>query len=123
MILCDTNIFIYALQGNKKYLSFLMEEEVCMSALSYVEILVGIEKNNVSQKKVEEFLSLFPIISFDALSANFLVTLIVKEKIILRKSNPIDLLIGATAASKKMDIVTNNIKDFKYFTSIKIKKI
>ena len=123
--LLDTNICVYFLKGlynlDKKIEK--AETENCfVSEITIAELKFGAE-NSESQEKnrktVEEFVSKFTIIPiFNSLD------IYAKEKARLRKKglplDDFDLLIGATAISNNLTLVTRNVSDFERLKGIEI---
>ncbi len=119
MYLLDTNICIYLIKkkpGNVlKKLKEVSHRKIFVSAITIAELEYGIagsrypEKNKIS---LIEFLSFFHKLSFEDTDA--------VEYGIIRKDlekagriiGPLDLLLAAQALSKKLVLVTNNLKEF-----------
>jgi len=123
--LLDTNICIYFLKGqfelDKRFEK--AEVENCfVSEITVAELKFGAEnseKKEENRKVVDEFVSKFTIIPiFNSLDVY------AKEKARLRtKGQPLDdfdLLIGATAISNNLTLVTRNISDFERLNGIDI---
>ena len=123
--LLDTNICIYYLKGlynlNEK-INNVGSENCYISEITVAELKFGVE-NSKQKKKNREVLDIFlngikivPI--FNALDFYAV------EKSRLRKKgktvDDFDLLIGASAVSNNMILITNNIKHFKNIKDIKI---
>ena len=123
--LLDTNICIYYLKGlynlNEK-INNVGSENCYISEITVAELKFGVE-NSKQKKKNREVLDIFlngikivPI--FNALDFYAV------EKSRLRKKgktvDDFDLLIGASAVSNNMTLVTNNIKHFENIKNIKI---
>ena len=123
--LLDTNICIYFLKGqfnlNKKIekagLSNCYVSEITIAELKFgAENSENQEKN---RKTVDQFVSKFTIIPiFNSLG------IYAKEKTRLRKKglplDDFDLLIGATAISNNLTLVTRNVSDFERLKGIDI---
>ncbi len=119
MYLLDTNICIYLIKkkpGNVlKKLKEVSHRKIFVSAITIAELEYGIagsrypEKNKIS---LIEFLSFFHKLNFEDTDA--------VEYGIIRKDlektgriiGPLDLLLAAQALSKKLVLVTNNLKEF-----------
>ena len=123
--LLDTNICIYFLKGQFELDSKIKEiglENCFISEITVAELKFGAEKSQrveQNRKVVSRFIdqmSILPIYS----SIDFYA----QEKIRLQKQGtPIDefdLLIGATAISNDLVLVTNNTKHFKRLTDIQL---
>jgi tRNA(fMet)-specific endonuclease VapC len=123
--LLDTNICIYFLKGKYDLISKIEKTGInkCfISEITVAELKYGAEKSERvldNRKKVELFINQFTVIpifsSLDIYS---------KEKARLSKTGTIiddfDLLIGSTAISNEMTLVTNNTKHFNRLKGIKI---
>ena len=123
--LLDTNICIYYMKGLynlKEKINSIGSENCYISEITLAELKYGVE-NSERKKKNKEALDIFingikivPIYN----SLDFYAI----EKARLRKKGKIvddfDLLIGASAVSNNMMLVTNNIKHFKNIDNIKI---
>ena len=123
--LLDTNICIYHLKGlfgmdNKIERAGI--ENCFLSEITLAELKFGIENSEhkeKNRKKIEPFIKLFqiiPIIScFDIYA---------KEKARLKKQGQLiddfDLLIGCSAISNDLILVTRNVKHFNRLSSLKI---
>ncbi len=123
--LLDTNICIYYLKGLynlKEKINTVGSEHCYVSEITVAELKFGVE-NSVQKKKNREVLDVFlngikivPI--FNALDFYAV------EKSRLRKKgktvDDFDLLIGTSAVSNNMILVTNNIKHYKNIRDITI---
>lgn len=123
--LLDTNICVYLLKGlfdlDKKIEK--AEIENCfVSEITIAELKFGVE-NSVHQEKnrktIDEFVNRFTILPiFNSLDTY------AKEKARLRKTgnslDDFDLLIGATAISNDLILVTKNVSDFERLEEIEI---
>lgn len=115
----DTNICIYAIKHKPEAVirRFLLHdpEEICISAVTYAELMHGVEKSMAVQKNrlaVALFLSPITVLDFGAGAAE------AYGKIrgeLERKGTPIgpmDLLIAGHARSEGLILVTNNTREF-----------
>lgn len=123
--LLDTNICIYYIKGLHDLKSKFEEvgpENCFISEITLAELKFGVAKSQAkekNQKALQNFLSgvqILPI--FPALD------IYAEEKARLQKSGKIiddfDLLIGATAVSFDLKMVTNNTSHFSRLTDIKL---
>jgi tRNA(fMet)-specific endonuclease VapC len=123
--LIDTNICIYYIKGlfnlNEKFLE-VNPDNCFISEITLAELMFGVEnseKKEKNQKALDDFLSGVKVIPiFHALSHY------AKEKARLRKAGtPIDdfdLLIGTSAITHNLVLVTNNTAHFKRIKNIKV---
>lgn len=123
--LLDTNICIYFLKGQYNLVQKLEKiglENCFISEITIAELKFGAENSENKEKNrstVDDFISRFTIIPiFNSLD------IYAKEKARLRKAgNPLDdfdLLIGATAISNNLILVTRNVADFERLERIEI---
>ena len=124
--LLDTNICVFFLRGKLNLDEIIREKGVSncfISELTVFELKFGAEtssdptKSHEAVKKFINGLSIIPIIgSVDKYA---------ELKVKLRKNgtplhDEFDLIIGATALTNKLTLVTDNIKDFKNIEKLKI---
>jgi tRNA(fMet)-specific endonuclease VapC len=123
--LLDSNICIHFFRGKygvyEKLISVRLEN-CAISEITLAELFFGAEKSDFPQKNkdiIEEFINQITILPiFDAIPK------FAKEKVRLQKEGKVisdfDLLIGCTALENKLIMVTENVKDFKRISEIKI---
>jgi tRNA(fMet)-specific endonuclease VapC len=116
----DTNICIYAIKHKpdtviQKFLSH-NPEELCISAITYAELMHGVEKSMAVERNriaMSLFLSPITILGFDGSAAEEYG----KIKAELEKNGtpigPMDTLIAGHAKSSGLILVTNNTRAFK----------
>lgn len=127
--LFDTNICIYLINNKSEYLMDRVErngiEKIGISSITIAELEYGIAKSNSTHKEENriallEFLLPFKFIDFnhnDAYEYGMI------RQDLQSKGNIIgnmDILIGAQAVSRKLILVTNNVKEFRRIENIKI---
>jgi tRNA(fMet)-specific endonuclease VapC len=123
--LLDTNICVYFLKGLFSLDKIIEEADIenCfISEITVAELKYGVENSEnkeENKKTIDDFVSKFTIIPiFNSLD------IYAKEKARLRKRgiplDDFDLLIGATAISNNLILVTRNISDFDRLEGIKI---
>ena len=123
--LLDTNICVHFLKGLynlDKQIEKVETENCFVSEITIAELKFGVENSehqDKNRKTIDEFVNRFTIIPiFSSLD------IYAKEKARLRKKgNPLDdfdLLIGATAISNNLTLVTKNISDFQRIEGIEI---
>lgn len=128
--LLDSNICIEILRGSSSVRNILTKvnfDECSISLITMLELRVGEELGKQSNRyskyrfqPIETFLKSIQIIPIDSA-----LRLFIKEKARLQLAgtpahNNFDLLIGCTAVSENLVMVTDNIKDFKNIEGIKI---
>ena len=115
----DTNICIYIIKNKtetviKNLLSH-VPEEMCVSAITYAELMHGVEKSMAVEKNriaLSLFLSPLTVLEFHALAAEEYGNIRAELE---RKGTPIgpmDLLIAGHARSEGLVLVTNNTREF-----------
>lgn len=115
----DTNICIYAIKHKPEVVirRFLLHdpEEMCISAVTYAELMHGVEKSMAVEKNrlaLSLFLSPITVLDFSAKAAEEYGKIRAELE---RKGTPIgpmDLLIAAHAKAEGLTLVTNNTKEF-----------
>lgn len=126
--LLDSDICIELLRGNnairKKFLHIGIDK-CCISVITMIELRVGEELAKANPNKyVDQHLNNF-IDSMEILPIDSAVGLFIKEKARLQLAgtlmhNNFDLLIGCTAVANGLTMVTDNTKDFKRISNIKL---
>ena len=123
----DTNICIYAIKHKPEQAFKRLQEhdpsEICISSVTYAELVHGVEKSKSIEKNrlaLALLLANIEIISFDSLAAeNY-----GKIRADLEKAgNPIvslDMMIAGHAKSLKYTVVTNNTKEFERVQGLKL---
>ena len=115
----DTNICIYAIKHKpdtviKKFLSH-DPEELCISAITYAELMHGVEKSMAVEKNriaMSLFLSLITILQFDELAAEEYGRIKAELEKKGTPIDPMDTLIASHTKSRGLIIVTNNTRKF-----------
>lgn len=127
MYLLDTNICIYIIKKKPldvlKTLKIKSKSDIHVSSITIAELEYGVSKSQFPQKNkiaLIEFLSIFNILPFDdtdAVEFGMIKTDLEKKGRIICQ---MDLLIAAQAKSKKLILVTNNVKEFERVAGLKI---
>jgi len=127
MYLLDTNICIYIIKKKPvdvlKTLKTKSKKNIYVSSITIAELEYGVAKSQFPEKNkiaLIEFLSIFNILPFndiDAVEFGMIKTDLEKKGKII---GPMDLLIAGQAKSKKLILVTNNIKEFERVEGLKI---
>ena len=123
----DTNICIYIIKHKPKSVvqRFLLydPDEICISAITYAELMHGVEKSQAKEKNrlaLVLFLSPIAILEFDSLAAEEYGGI---RSELERKGTPIgpmDMLIAGHAMSKELILVTNNVKEFQRIQGLQL---
>jgi len=121
MILCDTNIFIHAFNGNREsveQLEIIGLNKIVLSAITLMELYQGMaNKNELAQMKKK--LRYYDTIHVDSHISKMAIELIERFKLSHGLQIP-DAIIGATAIIYDIPIYTYNIKDFNFMPNINI---
>lgn len=127
MYLLDTNICIYIIKKKPvdvlKILKRKSQKDIYISSITIAELEYGVAKSQFPEKNkiaLIEFLSIFNILAFDdtdAVEFGMIKTDLEKKGKII---GPMDLLISSQAKSKKLILVTNNVKEFERVEGLKI---
>jgi tRNA(fMet)-specific endonuclease VapC len=91
--------------------------------ITVCELWYGVAKNmhrEKNQRRLEKFLILFEILSFDETAAEAYGHLRAQLEKSAQPIGPLDLLIAAHALSRKLALVTNNEKEFKRIQGLKV---
>lgn len=115
----DTNICIYAIKHKtetviKNFLSH-VPEEMCVSAITYAELMHGVEKSMAVEKNriaLSLFLSPLTVLDFHAPAAEEYGKIRAELERQGLPIGPMDLLIAGHARSEGLVLVTNNIREF-----------
>jgi len=123
----DTNICIYAIKHKpEKVFQKLQEvepEDVCVSSVTYAELVHGVEKSAAVEKNrlaLSMLLANIEILDFDVDAADCYG----KIRADLEKKGtpigPLDMMIAGHALSRGYTVVTNNVKEFSRVSNLKI---
>ncbi|MGN0414832.1 MAG: type II toxin-antitoxin system VapC family toxin [Agathobacter sp.] len=122
----DTNICIYAIKYKPEQVFMRLQEhdpaEICISSVTYAELVYGVEKSKAIEKNrvaLALLLANIEIMSFDSLAAESYG----KVRADLEKAGtpigPLDMMIAGHAKSKDYIVVTNNTKEFERVKGLK----
>ena len=123
----DTNIYIYAIKHKPekvfKRLQAVDPADVCVSSVTYAELVHGVEKSTCIEKNRLALSMLFAnieILSFDVNAADCYGKIRAELE---KKGMPIgslDMMIAGHAQSLGYIVVTNNVKEFSRVNNLKI---
>ena len=123
----DTNICIYVIKHKpEKVFQKLQEvdpEEVCVSSVTYAELVHGVEKSAAVEKNRLALSILFAnieILDFDVDAANCYGKIGAGLEKKGTPIGPLDMMIAGHAMSKGYIVVTNNVKEFSRVRNLKI---
>ncbi len=123
----DTNICIYAIKHKpdiviKKFLSH-DPEEICISAITYAELMHGVEKSMAVERNriaMSLFLSPITILQFDERAAEEYGRIKAELEKKGTPIGPMDTLIAGHARSSGLILVTNNTGEFSRVTGLAV---
>jgi len=121
LILCDSNIIIDIINGDQvtqQKLIKLDPNNVFISVITEMEVLIG-ALNKEMLTKFKKKLKRYNIIQLDRESSLKASTLIKKHHLSHGLDIP-DSLIAATALTYDLSLFTNNVRDFKYISNLKL---
>jgi len=123
----DTNICIYAIKHKpEKVFQKLQEvepEDVCVSSVTYAELVHGVEKSAAVEKNrlaLSLLLANIQIMDFDVNAADCYGKIRADLEKKGKPIGPLDMMIAGHAQSLDLTIVTNNVKEFSRVDNLKI---
>lgn len=121
MVLCDTNIFIHAFNGNTNTINELTNigfDNIILSAITVMELYQGMgNKNELAQMKSR--IRSYDVIEIDMAISQLSVSLVDQFNLSHGLLIP-DAIIGATAIVHQIPLFTYNIKDFRFMPDIQL---
>ena len=123
----DTNICVYAIKHKPEQVFRRLQEhapsEVCISSVTYAELVHGVEKSQSIEKNrvaLALLLANIEIMDFDSLAAESYGRIRADLEKLGTPIGPLDMMIAGHAKSLGYTIVTNNIKEFKREKDLKL---
>jgi len=116
--LVDTTVLIDHLRNKPEATCFLEKEGLLISAVTAAELLQG-ARNKKEQKEIEALVKQFDI-SWISSSVSQLAIKLLSKHFLKFNLLFLDALIAATALEKKVVLVTDNIKHFKFISKLKV---
>ena len=123
----DTNICIYVIRTKPEKvfqkLLTIHPEDVCISSVTYAELVHGVEKSIAVEKNrlaISMLLANMEILDFDVDAADYYGKI---RAGLERKGTPIgplDMMIAGHAQSLGYTVVTNNVKEFSRVSALRI---
>jgi tRNA(fMet)-specific endonuclease VapC len=125
MILLDTNIVVAYFNGDDQVVSKVVEKinKIALSALVIAELDYGAKASQNSTRnlaKLNQFIDLVHIVTFDLACARMLGTIKSKLRKIGKPTGEVDAMIAAVAMVHKAELVTGNIRHFQNIDGLKI---
>ena len=115
MKLLDSNIVIYATKPGFEFLEGTLANDVCVSVITYVEVLGFPSLSPTESSSLEELLISIPLINITAPVLDFAVKLRRRRRIKLA-----DAFVAATAMAHGYDLVSRNVDDFKWISDLSV---
>lgn len=123
----DTNICIYSIKHKPEKVFYRLQKrdpaEICISSVTYAELVHGVEKSQAVEKNrlaLALLLANIEILDFDAAAAEGYG----KIRADLEKKDtpigPLDMMIAGHAMSLNYTVVTNNTKEFSRVKDLKL---
>lgn len=123
----DTNICIYAIKHKSEQVFLKLQEhdpsEICISSVTYAELVYGVEKSQSIEKNrvaLALLLANIEIVDFDSSAAESYG----KIRAVLEKEGrligPLDMMIAGHAVSLGYTVVTNNIRELVRVNGLKL---
>lgn len=123
----DTNICIYAIKHRPPQVLERLKEhepsEICISAITYAELVHGVEKSAAVEKNrlaLTLLLSNIEIIDFDSNAANEYCNIRAALEKAGTPIGPLDMMIAGHARSLSYTVVTNNVREFERVSGLRI---
>ena len=123
----DTNICIYAIKHRPPQMLERLKEhepsEICISAITYAELVHGVEKSAAVEKNrlaLTLLLSNIEIIDFDSNAANEYGNIRAALEKAGTPIGPLDMMIAGHARALSYTVVTNNVREFEMVSGLRI---
>ena len=115
----DTNICIYIIKHKPEAVirKFVLHDpdEICISAVTYAELIYGVEKSQAVEKNrlaLSLFLSPITVLEFDSRASEKYGIIRAELEKKGTQIGPMDMLIAGHAKAEKLILVTNNTREF-----------
>jgi len=123
----DTNICIYLIKNKPEKVFWNLQKhdpsEICISSITYAELVYGVEKSQAIDKNrmaLALLLSNIEILDFDALAADSYGRIRSDLEKAGTPIGPLDMMIAGHAMSLGYTVVTNNTKEFNRVNGIQL---
>ncbi len=127
MYMLDTNICIYAIKHKPASVFMQLQkinpEDVCISSVTYAELVHGVEKSEAIERNrlaLSLLLSNIEIMSFDVNAADAYGKIRADLERNGTPIGPLDMMIAGHALALGYTVVTNNTKEFSRVDGLKI---
>lgn len=124
MVLCDTNIFIYAFNGDTKTISALQSigyDNILLSSITVMELYQGMG-NKKELQEMKRKIKYYDVIEVDVEISKLATQLIDQFNLSHGLLIP-DAIIAASAVVHQIELFTYNVKDFQFIPDIRLYKI
>lgn len=124
MVLCDTNIFIHAFNGDAKTISALRSigyDNILLSSITVMELYQGMGKKKELQE-MKKKIRYYDVIEVDVEISKLATQLIDQFNLSHGLLIP-DAIIAASAVVYQIELFTYNVKDFQFIPDIKLYEI
>jgi len=121
MVLCDTNIFINAFNGNRTTIEQLREtglDQVAISVITLMELYQGMG-NKAELAQMKRKMRYYDVVDIDIATSKLAADLVENYKLSHILQIP-DAIIAATAVIHQIPLFTYNVKDFAFIPGIKL---
>ena len=122
MILLDTNIFIEVFKGNSEIINIVYEvgpENLALSSITAMELYCG-ALNKLELQRIRKQLGAFQLVHISSLISETAILLIERYAKSHHLQIP-DALIAATALSTESELLTLNVRDFKFINGLSLR--
>ncbi len=123
----DTNICIYAIKHKPQQVFLKLQEhdpsEICISSVTYAELVHGVEKSQSTEKNrvaLALLLANIEIMDFDSSAAESYGKIRAELEKAGNPIGPLDMMIAGHAKSLGYIVVTNNTKEFMRVNGLKL---
>lgn len=124
MVLCDTNIFIHAFNGEAQTISTLESigyDNILLSSITVMELYQGMG-NKKELREMKKKIRYYDVIEVDAEISKLATQLIDQFNLSHGLLIP-DAIIAASAVVHQIELFTYNVKDFQFISGIKLYNI
>lgn len=124
MILCDTNIFIEFLNGDEPTLKRLRQigfDSLLVSSITVIELIKGTKNKNHLRKLISD-INAFSILNFNEEISEKSMELI-RNYHLSHNLHLADSIIAASSVVFNLELLTYNLRDFKFIENLKLYKI
>ena len=123
----DTNICIYAIKHRPEQVLIRLQahdpKEICISSITYGELVHGVEKSQAVEKNrvaLALLLANIEIINYDSLAADYYGKIRAELEKMGTPIGPLDTMIAAHAKSLDYVVVTNNTREFERVSGLRL---